>query len=137
MLQYRHPAQDENKGLAHAKPDPDAENAQPGPRLPSKGYAAAGKTPGLGQRKALGNITNTERKARNTASGLKPRRALGDITNATPLKDVKESVKKQPAAALGKPVGSVAKKVASILLSYRQRIVMWFNGILYALPRQV
>ncbi|KAK9907676.1 hypothetical protein WJX75_007993 [Coccomyxa subellipsoidea] len=50
-----------------------------------KSFAAGGKTPGLGRRKALGNITNTDRKPGDNAQALKSRRALGDITNATPV----------------------------------------------------
>ncbi len=85
MLQYRNPVQDENSGVAVLKPAPDAENAELGTRMPGKSFVAGGKTPGLGRRKALGNITNTERKPVDTAPALKPRRALGDITNATPV----------------------------------------------------
>jgi hypothetical protein len=80
MLQHRNPVQDENDGVATLKPAPDAENAGPG-----KSFAAGGKTPGLGRRKALGNITNTDRKPGDNAQALKSRRALGDITNATPV----------------------------------------------------
>lgn len=93
MLQYRNPIQDENSGVATLKPAPDAENAEPRTRMPGKTFATGGKTPGLGRRKALGNITNTERKAGDTAPATKPRRALGDITNATPVQSSQSKAK--------------------------------------------
>ncbi|EIE27394.1 hypothetical protein COCSUDRAFT_55407 [Coccomyxa subellipsoidea C-169] len=61
--------------------------------MPGKTFATGGKTPGLGRRKALGNITNTERKAGDTAPATKPRRALGDITNATPVQSSQSKAK--------------------------------------------
>ncbi|BDA47937.1 hypothetical protein COCOBI_11-1940 [Coccomyxa sp. Obi] len=65
--------------------------------MPGKSFVTGGKTPGLGRRKALGNITNTERKPVDTAPALKPRKALGDITNATPVQPSHANTKKSDA----------------------------------------
>lgn len=80
--------------------------------MPGKNFATGGKTPGLGRRKALGNITNTERKAGDTAPATKPRRALGDITNATPVQS-SQSKAKHAETNLQKPAlpQSYAKQV--------------------------
>lgn len=113
MLQYRNPVQDENSGVAALKLPPVAENTETGVRLPGKTFAAGGNTPGLCRRKALGNITNTERNAADTVFPLKPRRALGDITNATPVQP-SHAKPKHPRADVEKPVllQALARQVA-------------------------
>lgn len=131
MLHYRQPVQDENSRVALRKPDPDAENAIPTSRLLGKSFGAGGKTPGLAQRKALGNITNTERKGLSAAApGLKPRKALGDITNATPLRHAPELGGKQQARSLERPEPSVAKQVRGTFSSLIVRPCRFFGDII-------
>ncbi len=129
MLQYRNPVQDENSGVVVLKPAPDAENAELGTRMTGKSFVTGGKTPGLGRRKALGNITNTERKPVDTAPALKPRRALGDITNATPVQP-SHAKPKQSEANVKKPAlplahaKEVSLSTSSIVLSNGNAVVV-------------